>query len=44
MPVWRKAHKALSAALAPELAQRLASASEALEILPTRQPRQVAAT
>jgi hypothetical protein len=29
MPVWRRAHKALAGARAPELAQRLAAASEA---------------
>jgi DNA-binding MarR family transcriptional regulator len=39
MPVWRRAHKALSAAFAPELAQRLAAASEALE-----RPRSAQAT
>jgi len=44
MPVWRRAHKALAAALAPELAQRLAAASEALEVSPARPARQVAAT
>jgi hypothetical protein len=44
MPVWRRAHKALAAALPPELAQRLAAASEALEVLPARAARQVAAT
>jgi DNA-binding MarR family transcriptional regulator len=32
IPVWRKAHKMLATALAPELAQRLADASETLEI------------
>jgi DNA-binding MarR family transcriptional regulator len=32
MPVWRKAHKTLSTVLAPELAQQLAVASEALEV------------
>ncbi|CAN0491113.1 unnamed protein product, partial [Phaeothamnion confervicola] len=30
MPAWRRAHRALSAALAPELAQQLAGASETL--------------
>jgi DNA-binding MarR family transcriptional regulator len=38
MPVWRRAHKALSAQFAPELAQRLAAASEKLEGSPARQP------
>jgi len=41
MPVWRRAHKALAAALAPELAQRLAAASEALEVSPARPARQL---
>lgn len=42
IPVWRRAHKALAAALAPELAQKLAAASEALEVSPARPARQVA--
>jgi DNA-binding MarR family transcriptional regulator len=32
IPVWRRAHKMLATILGPELAQRLAAASEALEI------------
>lgn len=40
MPAWRAAHKALGAALAPELAQRLAAASEALDLLSPRRARQ----
>ena len=32
MPVWRKAHRMLATVLGPELAQKLADASEALEI------------
>jgi DNA-binding MarR family transcriptional regulator len=39
MPVWRRAHKALSAAIAPELAQRLAAASESLEAAPSPRVR-----
>lgn len=41
MPAWRRAHRALSAALAPELAQQLAAASETLETASTRQARRV---
>lgn len=40
MPVWRRAQKTLSAALAPELAQQLGAASEALEGFATRPARQ----
>jgi len=36
MPVWRRAHKALGALFAPELAQRLAQGSEVLERPPAR--------
>jgi DNA-binding MarR family transcriptional regulator len=39
MPVWRKAHAAVSALFAPELAQRLALASETLEAEPARRSR-----
>jgi DNA-binding MarR family transcriptional regulator len=44
MPVWRRAHEALSAAFAPDLAQRLAAASEALEATAAGAARQVAVT
>ena len=44
MPVWRRAHKALTAALAPDLAQRLAAASEAIELLPGKRVREVVGT
>jgi DNA-binding MarR family transcriptional regulator len=44
IPVWRRAHTALSAAFAPELAQRLAAATEALEVPPARSAKQAAAT
>ncbi len=39
MPAWRRAHRSLSAALAPELAQQLAAASETLETPSTRRAR-----
>jgi DNA-binding MarR family transcriptional regulator len=42
MPVWRNAHKMLSTALAPELAQVLADASRALEIPSPRFGRKLA--
>lgn len=41
IPIWRRAHKMLSMALAPELAQQLAAASEALEAPTPRLARQV---
>jgi hypothetical protein len=44
MPVWRRAHKAPGALPLSELAQRLAAASEALEILPGRRARQANGT
>lgn len=44
MPVWRNAHEALSGLLAPELAQRLAAASEALETSPPRRVRETVGT
>jgi DNA-binding MarR family transcriptional regulator len=44
MPVWRRAHKALAAALAPEMAQRLAVASDAIELLPGKRVREVVGT
>jgi len=42
MPVWRSAHAMLSTALAPELAQVLAEASQALEIPSPRLGRKLA--
>jgi DNA-binding MarR family transcriptional regulator len=44
MPVWRRAHKALGSLLAPELAQRLAGASEALDVQPGRRAQQAGGT
>ena len=44
MPVWRRAHKALDLLLSPELAQRLAGASEALETPPGRRAQQASGT
>jgi DNA-binding MarR family transcriptional regulator len=44
MPRWRRAHNALATALAPEMAQRLAAASEAIELLPGRRVREVVGT
>lgn len=41
LPVWRKAHEALSSLMAPDLAQRLAAASERLDARPAKAVKRI---